>query len=174
MANIIALNFRSALIMTRTKATLYFEPHSRDSSKPYIPFDLYGRALTQEEYDNITLDEIRDAICHASAGICIFDIDNDIRFTPEFYGFSIDELKQKLNEAGVVLFRYEEPSLRNEFPLISRGPRKGMPNFKKEPHVYEDLIYGLEFKDEVVAIEGYIEEVDDGTFTVLELVETVE
>jgi hypothetical protein len=34
------------------------------------------------------------------------------------------------------------------FPVFQKGPRKGEPNFKKEPEVFYDLWYDVFFEDE--------------------------
>jgi hypothetical protein len=118
----------------------------------YYEFDeLIGRDLSKEEYDNISLFDLQQAIAHCSAGICIFDTDHDCRFTPEFWQLSLDELKRQLEENGAIVLRMPEPSFRNEFPLVTRGPRKGLRNYKKEPKVYEDRWYTVEFREELEA-----------------------
>jgi hypothetical protein len=142
------------------KATLYYDE--------FEPGELIGRALTQGEYDDLTLFDLQAAIGHSSAGLCLFDTDSDMRFTPEFYNFSIDELKEKLKEQGAIVIRSHEWEWRNEFPLFARGPRKGLPNFKKEPDVYFDRLYLVDYKEELIAVEAEIEQHDDGTFTVAE------
>src|SRR5262249_53294093 len=112
--------------------------------------------------------ELQTAICHSWAGSCLpFEQDKDFRFTRKFYDLSVEELKQTLKKHGAILIRSNEPLWRNVFPKFTRGPRKGMSNFKKEPEIYEDRMYRVEFEqDDVVAREGEIEERRDGTFTV--------
>jgi hypothetical protein len=119
--------------------------------------ELVGRALTQEEYDNITAQEIRDAINNTSWGWCVIDIDNDGRFTKEAYdalhAMTVEQLKALIEEHKSVLIRCEQPTFRNVFPVFSKGPRKGYPNFKKEPEVFEDRWYTIEFKEDIVTKE---------------------
>ena len=116
-----------------------------------------GRGLTKEEYDSLSLFDLQTAISHSTAGLAIFDTDNDWRFTPEFWKLSLDDLKRQLEEYGAIVLRMSEPSFRNVFPVITRGPRKGLPNYKKEPEVYEDRWYCVEFREELHACNKGIE-----------------
>jgi len=56
-----------------------------------------GRGLTKEEYDSLSLFDLQTAISHSTAGLAIFDTDNDWRFTPEFWKLSLDDLKRQLS-----------------------------------------------------------------------------
>lgn len=67
---------------------------------------LVGRALTQEEYENISLKDLQNAICNS---IFVSQIgceeDNDCRATREFYELSTDQLKQRLKDNGLIIVR---------------------------------------------------------------------
>jgi hypothetical protein len=55
--------------------------------------------------------------------------------------------------------------------VFTKGPRKGATNWKKEPEIYLDRWYRVDFLDAgyyVVAKEGVVDLYDDGTFTVVE------
>jgi hypothetical protein len=149
----------------KIKTTVYYDKD--DISHKIYEEDLLGRPLSTEEYDNISLWDLQTAICHSGAGWCPFDIDNDWRFTREFYDLSVDELKQRLKEHEAIILHTAEPGFRNEFPLITHGPRKGMPNFKKEPVEHADRMYDVHFEDGIIAVEREIELHEDGTFEVV-------
>jgi hypothetical protein len=120
----------------------------------YYEFDeLIGRGLSKEEYDSLSLVDLQTAIANSMAGTCIFDVDNDLRFTPEFWKLSLDELKQQLEENRAIVLCMPGPEWRNVFPVFKRGPRKGLPNYKKEPTTYEDRWYCVEFRDDLEARE---------------------
>jgi hypothetical protein len=105
--------------------------------------ELIGRALTEEEYNNITQQELLDAISHSSLGWCVVDTVAG-GFSPYAHNTLMNktttELKQFIDENGGMLIRSEEPMFRNEFPLITKGSRKGHPNFNKEPEEFGDRI----------------------------------
>ena len=131
-------------------ATLYYDNFPWPEEKHSFSDDyLLGRALTQEEYKNITAEELRDAICH-SAYLCQIDIEEgpDMYPTPdgwrEFIALSAEQLKERLRKNEALLIRSHEPLFRNEFPLIAKGPRKGSPNYKKFPATFWDRFYRIE------------------------------
>jgi hypothetical protein len=136
--------------------------------------DLLGRALTQREYENITVQELRDAICH-SPYLCCIDIEEGPGMRPtlkgwqEFIALSAEQLKERLRKNEALIIRSREPLFRNVFPPITKGPRKGYPNFKKYPVEHEDRLYLIEFLDAgTVAVENQrIGLADDGSFKIL-------
>src|ERR1700738_3885459 len=138
---------------------ILFGQKSKGKAKMSEVFDEYeeclGRTLTKDEYDNITADELRDAIHHSPWGICVFDTDNDIRFTKEVVDdlrrMSATELKEVIQKEKGMIIRYsddDEPGERIVFPVFQKGPRKGYSNFKKEPEVFFDRWYTIEFVNE--------------------------
>jgi hypothetical protein len=55
----------------------------------------------------------------------------------------------------------QEPLFREEFPPITKGPRKGYPNFKKAPKRFQDRLYLIAFLDAgTVAVEDQRIELD--------------
>jgi hypothetical protein len=152
--------------------TLYYVGDCKKHT--FCDVDLLGRALTQQEYANITAEELRDAICH-STFLWEIDIEEgpDMHPTPdgwrEFIALSAEQLKERLRKKGALLIRSHEPLFRNEFPPITKGPRKGYPNFKKYPYQLKDMLYSIEFPDAgTVAVENQkIKLADDGSFKVL-------
>jgi hypothetical protein len=141
----------------------------------YDDDDFWGRALTKDEYDNITADELRDAINHSICR-CEIGIDDgdgrDLRPTPEadrvFNAMSAEQLKEALQKHNAVLMRAHEPLDRYVFPVFTKGPRKGETNYKKYPEIFWDRWYRVDFLSAeygVVARECVVELHDDGTFT---------
>ena len=128
--------------------------------------DLLGRALTQEEYDTITAQELRDAICHS---IFRDEVDLGELSEQDFNALSADQLKAALQKNYALIIRSDVPLFRNVFPPITRGPRKGEPNRRKDPEVFEDRLYRIDWiAAGVVAEEDQrIELADDGGFKVL-------
>jgi hypothetical protein len=118
--------------------------------------DILGRTLTDDEYANITADELRDAIHHSDWALFneVFETGRDWRFTPECYkklnAMTADELKDLIQKGNGLLIRGLEPTFRTVFPPITRGPRKGYPNFRKEPEEFWDRWYSIEHKDNCV------------------------
>ena len=156
--------------MTVITTTLYYDGFSFDDD------DILGRALTKDEYDNITADEIRDAANHSIYlhELGIGESDKDLRPSPEGErigkAMSVEQWKKTLQQYNAVLLRCRELSEINVFPVFTKGPRKGQTNWKKEPKVYMDRWYRVEFLGEhgAVGIEGKVFLHEDGTFTVLE------
>ena len=160
--------------MTVITTTLYYEyeddTHNDD--------DFYGRALTKDEYDNITADELRAAINHSifMSEIGIGDVaSKDLLPTPEAErtakAMSAEQLKEAIQQHNAVLMRSSEPLHRHVFPVFTKGPRKGETNWKKEPEVYMDRWYRVDFLNAeygVVARQGKVFLHEDGTFSVLE------
>jgi hypothetical protein len=152
--------------------TLYYVGDCKKHT--FSDIDLLGRALTQEEYGNITAEELRDAICH-SPYLCCIDIEEGPGMRPTLKGWqelialSAEQLKERLRKHEALLIRSHEPLFRNEFPLITKGPRKGYPNFKRYPEEFEDRLYLIEFLDAgTVAVEDQrIELAYDGSFEIL-------
>jgi hypothetical protein len=137
--------------------------------------EVLGRALTPEEYENISLNDLQVAILN-SIFLCEIDCGedketfkrNDDRAIRAFYELSTDQLNQRLKDNEFIILRCNEPLWRNVFPPITRGPRKGMPNYKKQPDIYMDRIYRVAYETNLMKREGHIEEDEDGYFTVLE------
>ena len=156
--------------MTVITTTLYYDGFGYDDD------DFVGRALTKDEYDNITADEIRDAVNHSIYldELGIGECDKDLRPSPEAEriakAMSAEQWKETLQQHNAVLVRCRELSERYVFPVFTKGPRKGQTNWKKEPEVYMDRWYRVEFLGEhgAVGIEGKVFLHEDGTFSVLE------
>ena len=114
---------------------------------------LDGRTLTDEEYNNLTVEELLVAIYH-SFGVLALEQDNDCRFTQrvreELEMKSAEELKELIRENDGLIIRLSEPDHRYVFPEFSKGPRKGHLNFKKEPEVFIDRWYHIENKEDCV------------------------
>src|SRR5262245_35924122 len=123
----------------KNTTTLYYGGFPEFGKKRFYD-DLLGRALTQEEYENITAEELRDAICH-SAFLWQIDIEERHDWHPtlagwqEFISLSAEQPKERLRRKKSLLIRSDEPLFRIEFPLITRGPRKG------HPTQFEDRVY---------------------------------
>jgi hypothetical protein len=119
-----------------------------------ITKEIIGRTLTDDEYTNITSEELIIAIRHSDWGLGIIDTDSDCRFTKEAIDKltekSAEQLKEFIRENDGMLIRSDEPMERNVFPLFQKGPRKGYPNFKKEPEIFVDRWYSIEHEDECV------------------------
>jgi hypothetical protein len=62
----------------------------------------------------------------------------------EFNALTAEQLKERLRKNDALIIRSREPLFRNEFPPITKGPRKGYPNFTKDPAVYEDRLYRID------------------------------
>jgi hypothetical protein len=145
--------------------TLYYNQFSFSGQKLlFSAFYLLGRALTHEEYENITADELRNALCHSP----------DLGRPPLdqwrwIIAGSADQLKDRLQESDALLIRSQERLFREEFPPITKGPRKGYPNFKKAPKRFQDRLYLIAFlEDGTVPMEDQrIELADDGSFKIL-------
>jgi hypothetical protein len=90
----------------KAKAILYYDKEYTD--------EFIGRKLSQQEYDDISLEDLQTAILHSVAGD-LWD-QQDFRSTREFYDLSVDELKQVLKEQQVIIVRNLEPTFREEFP----------------------------------------------------------
>ena len=156
--------------MTVITTTLYYDGFGYDDD------DFIGRALTKDEYDNITADEIRDAANHSIylEELGIGESDKDLRPSPEAErtakAMSAEQWKETLQQYNAVLVRCRELSEINVFPVFTKGPRKGQTNWKKEPEVYMDRWYRVEFLGEhgAVGIEGKVFLHENGTFSVLE------
>jgi hypothetical protein len=82
---------------------------------------------------------------------------------------SADQLKDRLRTSSGLLIRLQERLFREEFPPITKGPRKGYPNFKKAPKRFQDRLYHIAYlEDGTVPMENQrIELADDGSFKVL-------
>ena len=158
--------------MTVITTTLYYDINSRD--------ELIGRALTEAEYDTISKDELREAIGN-SYSLFLLDIGDtflDNRPTPaaerEFDAMSVEAVLEAMRQHKVLLLRSPELLPRNEWPMITKGPNKGLTNWKKgrscpdEIKVVCDLWYTLEEEDDVVAVEAKVFLHENGTFSVLE------
>jgi hypothetical protein len=115
---------------------------------------LDGRILTDEEYNNLTVEELLAAIDHSTWSLGVIDTDNDIRFTTgaqdKLNKMSAKQLKEFIRENGGLIIRLDEPAERNIFPVCSKGPRKGYPNYKEKPEVFLDRWYDIEVKDDCV------------------------
>src|SRR4051812_15604226 len=163
--------------MAVIRTTLYYED-AQLKNDTHNDDDFYGRALTKDEYENITADELRDAINHSifMEEIGIGDVDSkDLRPTPEAErtakAMSVQQLKEAIQQHNAVLMRSREPLHRYVFAVVTKGPRKGQTNWKKDPKVYMDRWYCVDFLNAeygVVAVEGKVCLHDDGTFSVLE------
>jgi len=156
--------------MTVITTMLYYDGFGYDDD------DFIGRALTKDEYDNIMAHEILDGVNHS---ICLDELgigecDKDWRPSPEALriaeSMTAEQLKKTLQQHNAVLVRCRELSERYVFPVFTKGPRKGQTNWKKEPEVYMDRWYRVEFLGEhgAVGIEGKVFLHEDGTFSVLE------
>jgi hypothetical protein len=127
---------------------------------------LLGRALNREECDTITAQELRDAIDHS---IFRDEVDLGELSEQDFNALSADQLKAALQKNDALIIRSDVPLFRNVFPPITRGPRKGEPNRRKDPEVFEDRLYRIDWiAAGVVAVEDQrIELTDDGSFKIL-------
>jgi hypothetical protein len=151
--------------MEVTTTTLYYNQFSLPGVTPiFSAFYLLGRALTQEEYENITADELRSALCH-----CPYLGRPPLHHWRWIIAGSADQLKDRLRTSSGLLIRLQERLFREEFPLITKGPRKGYPNFKKAPERFQDRLYHIAYlEDGTVPMENQrIELADDGSFKVL-------
>ena len=84
---------------------------------------------------------------------------------------SAEQWKEAIQQHNAVLIRSPEPLHRNVFSVFAEGPRKGETNWEKEPEVYMDRWYRVDFINQdygVVAVEGKVFLHEDGTFSVLE------
>jgi hypothetical protein len=145
--------------------TLYYNDFSLPGVKPiFCAFYLLSRALTREEYESITADELRNAFFN-----CPYLGHPPLNHWREFIADSADQLKDRIRKSDALLIRSQKRLLRKEFPLITKGPRRGYPNFKKCPEEFEDRLYLIEFLDAgTVAVEDQrIELGDDGSFEIL-------
>ena len=120
--------------------------------------ELIGRTLTDEEYECLTVEELITAIRHSSWAWWVFagtkGLEPNGRFTIETQKWlneqSARELKEFIREKDGLIIRLDEPEERNEFPVFSKGPRKGFPNYKKEPETCFDRWHDIHFKDECI------------------------
>jgi hypothetical protein len=87
----------------------------------------------------------------------------------EFNTLTAEQLKERLRKDDALLIRSHEPLFRNEFPSITKGPRNGYPNFKKDPEVFWDRLYRIDWiAAGTVAVKNQrIELADDGSFEIL-------
>jgi hypothetical protein len=137
------------------------------------PPEILGRIPTSDEYANITETELLDAIRHSSWATCVLDTDRDFRFTKEvrnmLRAMTAAELKDLIEKHNGLLVHALDDDLegqmhavgpweRYEFPIFSKGPRKGYPNFNKDPEEFFDRWYEIEFKDECIVVEKELEE----------------
>ena len=118
---------------------------------------MLGRELSDEEWESITANEIRDAINHSGWGWCNLDLDLDGRLTREtraqLNAMSVEELKALIDKGKGVLVRLPEPMFRNVFPIFTKGARKGEPNFEKEPEVFWDRWHNIiDLDDEYIVV----------------------
>jgi hypothetical protein len=159
--------------MTVITTTLYYDPDNRD--------EFFGRALTKDEYDTISKDELREAIGNSYSlfHLDIGDTFLDDRPTPaaerEFDAMSVEAVKEALRRNKVLLLRSPEPLDRYVWPVFTKGRNKGLTNWKKglscpEEEIYEvyDRWYTLEDESEVFAVEGKVFLHENGTFSILE------
>ena len=146
--------------------TLYYNQFSFSGLKPiFSAFYLLGRALTREEYENITADELRNALCNSP-----YLGRPPLHHWRQLIVDSADQIKDRLRKGGdALLIRSQERLFREVFPPITKGPRKGYPNFKKAPKRFQDRLYLIAFlEDGTVPMENQrIELADDGSFKVL-------
>ena len=160
--------------MTVITTTLYY-----DDDKPP---SLIGRALTKAEYDTISKHELRQAIGN-SYSLFLLDIGDtflDNRPTPaaerEYEAMSVEAVKEAMQRNKVLLLRSPEPLYRIEWPVITKGPNKGLRNWQKGrscPDTIQEFCdrwYTLEDEDEVHAVEAKVFLHENGTFSVLEKV----
>jgi hypothetical protein len=107
--------------------------------------ELLGRTLDDEEYTSVTAEELITAIGHSSWGLGVIDTDNDGRFTMKaednLNKMSAEQLREFIQENGGLIIILDVPEERNVFPVFSKGPRKGYPNYKKEPETFYDRWY---------------------------------
>ena len=83
---------------------------------------------------------------------------------------SAEQLKEAIQQHNAVLMRSPEPLHRYVFSVFTKGPRKGQTNWKKDPEVYMDRWYCVDFLNAdygVVAVEGKVFLHENGTFSVL-------
>ena len=152
--------------MTVITTTLYYD----DDEPP----SLLGRAVTKGEYDTISKNELRDAIrnCYDLVCLGIGDIYIDLGTTPaadrEFNAMSVETVKEVLRQHNVLLLRSPQPLCRFDWPVFTKGPRKGERNWKRTPQEVCDRWYTLEEEDDVVAVEAKVFLHENGTFSVLE------
>jgi hypothetical protein len=149
-----------------TTAVLYFDEYGEE---------LIGRALTTEEYENITAQELLDAVNHPSAcgmGTAWPDwepqnayeekLARDFR-TPErvYKDLTAQEIKELLKKGEFLLIHSNEPMARIEPPRFTKGPNEGEYNFfNKDKDAWKetkDRWYTIENKDEVIAVEAEID-----------------
>jgi hypothetical protein len=158
-----------------TTTTVYFED---DNEGPA----LIGRALTQEEYKNLTAQELLNTILNSSACYRVFDwkpqnayeerLERDSR-TPErvYKDLTVQELKNLLKKDDYLLIRSQEPQLRTVPPRFSKGPNKGEYNyFNKNEEAWEEIWdrwYTIEEKDNVIAVEAEVVIQPDGGWSLV-------
>jgi hypothetical protein len=158
--------------MTVITTTLYYDINDPDK--------LIGRALTKTEYDTFSKDELREAISN-SYSLFLLDIGDtflDNRPTPaaerEFEAMSVKAVLESMRRNKVLLLRSPDLLFRFDWPVITKGPNKGLTNWKKGlscPDTIEEFCdrwYTLEHEDGVVAVEAKVFLHEDGTFSVLE------
>jgi hypothetical protein len=158
--------------MTVITTTLYYDIYGGD--------ELIGRTLTQAENDTISKHELREAIGN-SYHLFLLDIGDtflDDRPTPaaerELEGMSVEAVLESMRRNDVLLLRSPELLERIVWPVITKGPNKGLTNWRKgrrcpdEIEVVCDRWYTLEDEDNVVAVEAKVFLHENGTFSVLE------
>jgi hypothetical protein len=115
---------------------------------------LSGRTLTDEEYDDLTVEELLNTLYQSSWSDGVIDSDDDIRFTKEardeLEKKSAEQLREFIRENGGLIIRLNTPSPRYVYPVFSKGPRKGLPDYKKEADIFLDQWYDIEVKDDCV------------------------
>jgi hypothetical protein len=158
--------------MTVIATTLYYD----DDEPP----SLLGRALTEAENDTISKYELREAIDN-SYHLFLLDIGDtfpDDRPTPaaerEFDAMSVEAVLEAMRRNKVLLLRSPELLHRYVWPVFTKGPNKGLTNWKKGrscPDLIEEVCdrwYTLIEEDDVVTVEAKVFLHEDGTFSVLE------
>ena len=163
--------------MTVITTTLYYESlcGGRRTAN-----ELYGRALTDAEIATISKGELGDAIGN-SYELFLLDIGDtflDDRPTPaaerEFEAMSVEAVVESMRRNDVLLLRSPEPLYRIEWPVITKGPNKGLTNWRKGLRCPEtikefcDRWYTLVEESEVDAVEAKIFLHPNGTFSVVE------